>query len=436
MTDSEKAISLKLRRDANYANEHSCRRLVTRPPQQRAPCWSDADKVEMIDTVLRGWVCPPIYIIPRPELVDSCPEGEDHVFDGAHKLEAVFDFMDDKFTLKATATSGAILRENDGHKFSELPRVLQEKVRTYRYQINNVDEETAGDPDQLRVLWERVNKAGKKLNKYELEIPVIAPLIKHVLNPAGEVFKETIFFPKKVSMRGELEQRLQVLLALADIDEPRISSQNSLVQGWHVAALGSTMAEREANVVKHAERWKGVLVRCHKMLKDMEQLNVFCDDEGVITVQDALIKTELPFVLGRLARKFVRIEDFRSQKTKVAAVLKAKIFSKTPQELLIILGGTGRNGSYQKKVLGFIDGIIEELAAGIHPRLFTREQKESKLKEQGGCCAACGKKILAHHLMDGDHVREWSAGGETTMENLQILHRHCHQEKVGAAGES
>jgi hypothetical protein len=434
MTDPERAITLKLRRDANYANETSCRRLVTRPPQQRAPCWTDVDKVEMIDTVLRGWICPPIYIIPRPELADSCPEGEDHVFDGAHKLEAVFDFMDDKFVLKATVTSGPIVRDHDGSKFSELPRALQEKIRTYRYQINNVDEETAGDPDQLRVLWERVNKAGKKLNKYELEIPVISPLIKHVLNPAGEVFKETLFFSKKVSMRGELEQRLQVLLALADIDEPRISSQNSLVQAWHATALGSTMTVREENVVKNAERWRGVLTRCHKMFKDLEQLNVFCDDDGVCTAQDALLKTELPFVLGRLARKFVRIEDFRSLKGKAAATLKAKIFSKTPQELSISLGGTGRNGSFQKKLLAFIDGIVEELAAGLHPRLFTREQKEAKLKEQGGCCAACGKKILAHHLMDGDHVREWSAGGETTMENLQILHRICHQAKT--AGES
>ena len=432
MTDSEKAISLKLRRDANYANEHSCRRMVTRPPQQRAPCWTEADKVEMIDTVLRGWVCPPIYIIPRPELVDSCPEGEDHVFDGAHKLEAVFDFMDDGFSLKATTTSGTIVREHDGHKFSELPRVLQEKIRTYRYQINNVDEETAGDPDQLRVLWERVNKAGKKLNKYELEIPVIAPLIKHVLTPAGEVFKETLFFPKKISMRGELEQRLQVLLALADIDEPRISSQNSLVQAWHISSLGSTMAVREENVVKNAEKWKGVLIRCHKMFKDLEQLNVFCNDDGVLNVQEALLKTELPFVLGRLARKFVRIEDFRSLKTKAAALLKTKIFSKTPLEMSVALGGTGRNGTFQKKLLVFIDGLVEELAGGLHPRLFTREQKETKLKEQSGCCAACGKKILAHHLMDGDHVREWSVGGETTMENLQILHRHCHQEKAAA----
>ena len=48
-----------------------------------------------------------------------------------------------------------------------------------------------------------------------------------------------------------------------------------------------------------------------------------------------------------------------------------------------------------------------------------------------GLCKACDKKILAHHLFDGDHVIEWSEGGETTLENLQILHRVCHQAKVG-----
>jgi len=65
----------------------------------------------MIDTVLRGWACPPIYAISRPDLIEHCPEGEDHVFDGAHKLEAVFDFIDDKFAFMTTMENLQILHK-------------------------------------------------------------------------------------------------------------------------------------------------------------------------------------------------------------------------------------------------------------------------------------------------------------------------------------
>lgn len=431
----ETAITLKLRRDAEYANAHSCRHLVTRPPLQRKPCWSDQDKTDMIDTCARGWTCPPIYIIPHPDLIESCPEGEDHVFDGAHKLEAVFEFMDGSYALRYSADSlpTAYLREYNGRRFADLPRDLQERIRKYRFNINIVDAATAADPDLLRILWERVNRSGKKLNKFELEIPLIAPLIERVLKPALSSFIGTVLFTKEASYRGELEQRLQVILAFADLADPTFSSQTSLIQTWHRECLGDTMAKRVASVDTNAERWSEGLTRAHKMLADLVDLNVFCDAKGACDISEAHRKTELPFVLGRLLRRFPRIEDFRSQKVAIAARLRAEIFSKTPDEMGVRLGGTGRNGTFQKKLLRFVDTVVLELAETVQPRLFTKKQKEAKLRDQGGVCVGCGKEIFKHQLADGDHIVAWAEGGKTTADNLQILHRHCHQAKTATA---
>jgi hypothetical protein len=434
--ETECAISLRNRRDPHTAEGNACRCLVTRPPMQRKPCWVDTDKIDMIDTVLRGWTCPPIYVIPRLDLITRCSEGEDHVFDGAHKLEAVFDFIDDKFVFRVAA--GGRFAELSGKRFSEMSREIQDRIKKYRFHINQVDAETAGSPDELRVLWERVNKAGKKLNKFELDLPLITPLIEHVLKPAGDVFRGTTFFPKEESHRGDLEQRLQVLLALSDLSELKsMSSQNNLVARWHVEKLGATMAARTETIETQGEKWRGVLLRCHKMLVELEQLNVFCDEEGVATVQEAHIKTELPFVLGRFAHRIPRIEDFRSKKVAIAARLKKDVFGKTIQELSLSMGSTGRrDGTFQKRLLKYIDDIACEMAGLVEPRLFTKAQKEEKLKEQGGSCPACGKRILKHHLTEGDHIVEWSEGGETTLANLQLLHKGCHQAKTASASSS
>jgi hypothetical protein len=432
--ETETANMLRLRRDAGHAQEHQLRRLITRPPMQRKPCWSDQDKTDMIDTCVRGWICSPIYIIPHPDRIDVCEYGEDHVFDGAHKLEAVFDFIEGKYALKYSADSlqTAYLKEYNGKRYDELPRATQDAIRRYRFNINIVDAETAADPDMLRVLWERVNRSGKRLNKFELEIPLIAPLLDQVLTPALPLFTGTVLFPREESFRGSLEHVLQVILALGDIPDAQFASQMALIQAWHRTCLGATMAKRVASVTENADRWKAALHQAHKMMEELVQLNVFSSGDAV-DIADAQRKTELPFVLGKLLRRFPRIEEFRSQKVAIAAKLRAELFGRTPVQMLQHLDADARNGTFQKKLLRYIDGVVLNLAGAVQPRLFTKAQKAAKLKEQGGICVGCGEKILKHQIADGDHVVAWSEGGETTAENLQILHRHCHQQKTGGA---
>jgi len=423
------AQELHFRCNPEYATQHSYPLLRTRHDKQREQCWNISQKVDMIDTCFQGWTCPPIYILKHPGRTDTVPDGEDHVFDGAHKLEAVFEFINGGFPLKATATACKEIKEHSGKYFVNLPHELKNKIRKYRFTINTIDDETACDPERLRTLWRRLNSSGTKVNSYEMEIQSIAPLITTVLKPAGERFKGTVLFPKDSSRRGDLEQMLQVLLALIDIPEPESASQNALILAWHTKELGATSVDFTAKVAERGTEWFENLVRCHKILEELTQLNVFCDSDGNSDIAGALRKTELPFVLGRLGRRFT-IENFRSQKVAIARQLRDEIFSKSPEEMLALIGGTGRNGTFQKKLLWMIDRIVDAFVGIVQPRLFTKKQKKAKLKEQKGLCAACDQKILAHHLFDGDHVMEWSAGGLTSMENLQILHRTCHQAKI------
>ncbi len=434
------AQHLNLQTKAEVAVRDGTPILRTRHSMQRSSCWKLLDKNDMIDTVIQGWRCPPIYIIHYPELTEHALEGEDHVFDGAHKLEAVFEFMDDKFSITKSLSSCKDICDNDGKKFSELPQLLRKRIRDYMFTINMIDDETAHNPDRLRTLWERLNKAGKKLNSYELEIPVIRPLIERVLKPAVEQFAGSILFPPKksgeapVSQRGELEQRMQVILALCDSAEHRPESQSALISRWHTGSLGRNMAERNLNVDANACRWSDVLGRARAMLRDMEEFGVFHKDgEEVIT--DGLRKTELPFVLGRLTRAFPRIDLFRHQKEKILTFLRDTVFCKTADEMLRLLGGSCRDGRYQKKLVEYIDSEVIGIVVA-QPRLFTAKQKGVKLRGQGGLCPLCSKKIEKHHVAEGDHIVAWSEGGDTTMENLQIVHRLCHQAKTAGSSSN
>ena len=61
-------------------------------------------------------------------------------------------------------------------------------------------------------------------------------------------------------------------------------------------------------------------------------------------------------------------------------------------------------------------------------RTFSDEIK-NELWHDGYVCSFCGQKILSIDDAEVDHIRPFSQGGETTLENAQLLHRHCNRVK-------
>jgi len=58
------------------------------------------------------------------------------------------------------------------------------------------------------------------------------------------------------------------------------------------------------------------------------------------------------------------------------------------------------------------------------------------LKKQRGKCVWCGLFFRHGDLWNVDHIVPKSQGGTNATENLQLLHRHCHQRKHGKSSDS
>ncbi|NER26353.1 MAG: HNH endonuclease [Symploca sp. SIO1C4] len=56
------------------------------------------------------------------------------------------------------------------------------------------------------------------------------------------------------------------------------------------------------------------------------------------------------------------------------------------------------------------------------------------LKKQKGKCTHCGLNFLSGDIMEVDHIKPQSRGGERQQGNIQLLHKHCHQEKPKSDG--
>ena len=63
-----------------------------------------------------------------------------------------------------------------------------------------------------------------------------------------------------------------------------------------------------------------------------------------------------------------------------------------------------------------------------HPML--RSRVGALLKLQQGKCAYCGLTLRDGDLLEVDHIIPRSLGGKDEWQNLQLMHRHCHDQKT------
>lgn len=459
---TETANDLSLRTDKQMAKVLCKAHLITRGKMQRENCWKSYENNAFIDTMVRGWACTPIYIIRKidkenedNELNDSDDEHQsdndseenvkeffrDEVFDGAHKLEAAINFIKNKFPLEPNDKH--ILNKYAGKTFEKLPLKIQEKILNYNFTINYIDEDTANDRDNLKLLWARLNKEGQKLNDFELALPTIHELVHQVLRPSFPHFlNNEIVFPKSVSKRGALEDILQIILATSETDIgsnhlKNFSSKKGLIKIWQHEFLGDKITKINENIEQNKEKWLSNLSLAKQYLQYLSENNCFVSETGENILDSAHRGTEIIFLLGRAVYHFPKAELFRRICPALSNYIREKYFTEKKDGkwvTKVIRNEAGRNGLLQRKLLYDIDTDVQNFIDDTR-RKFSSEMIEQRLKEQNGMCNYCKKSILRNQPYEGDHIVPWSQGGKTEYENLQILHRRCNKEK-GASNSS
>ncbi len=428
----ERAVDLKNRTDPHQAKQSNVNCLIPRGPMQRKNCWTHKENTAFLDTIVHGWHSPPIYIMQKEkEGADDEEELEDHIFDGAHKVEAVIDFINGKYKIDKVEDISP-LKDYIGKSFTELPRIIRDKILNYEFIINIIDYDTAHDANALKTLWERLNKGGKKLNDYELALPVIHELVKTILEPSSKQFFATDIYKKEVSTRGALEKLLQMIIAVAESNMvdyvTQFNSRKQLIGLWQDVRLGKKNDDIKRNTAENKEKWIEYLKRACDYLRVLSGHGCFIDDIGNQILETAHRGTELVFLLGRLLAHFPKPEEFRRIAPGLANKIKDKYFwDKEKKEVIIVRDEAGRNGKTQRRILKEIDTIIIEFTKLKAPRAFTKTQILEKFTEQNGVCALCKEIInIKTQKYVGDHIIPWALGGTSESSNCQIAHERCN----------
>jgi hypothetical protein len=131
--------------------------LVLKPPYQRKPVWTDPQKAYLIDTIIKDYHIPEIYI---HRVTNELGKSIYNIVDGQQRVRAILDFIHGDFALSSEYTP-----EYVDYKFDDLPE--PRKVDFYSF-ILYVREITEASEEDVRNLFKRMNRNVVALNPQEL----------------------------------------------------------------------------------------------------------------------------------------------------------------------------------------------------------------------------------------------------------------------------
>jgi len=153
-----------MERDSNFqmlswfTDQYRMGNLDLEPPYQRKSIWNNDYKVYFIDTILRNFPCPTIFLA-----VEISPTGltKYHVVDGKQRLLTVFEFVNDEL-----ATSAEYSDPDYADKyFSQLPDKVKARFWGYKFTIEYLKDANRADLNQC---FDRLNRNVARLNAQEL----------------------------------------------------------------------------------------------------------------------------------------------------------------------------------------------------------------------------------------------------------------------------
>lgn len=133
------------------------------PPYQRRTVWSDEYRRDFIDTILRGYPVPEIFLYRQ---ITASGEANYSVIDGKQRLSTVFDFANDQFAFRQSPKAkDTLLAAYNRMRFSGLPEDIRQSFWEYQWVVEFLP---ATEQEVIDDVFDRINRNVANLLPQEL----------------------------------------------------------------------------------------------------------------------------------------------------------------------------------------------------------------------------------------------------------------------------
>ena len=436
---------------------------VVRPPYQRKTVWSRKKQQALLDSLFRRYYVPRIVI---REVRLSKSQTVKEVIDGQQRITTVQRFFDDD--LKLLSTLSDVHDELPGRRYGELPTYIRKFVdKELSYQadiVKGIDDPENPEHQNIatEIFWRL--QQGESLNYMEVAHARLSSLARNfVVKYADdqtfdfEAYQPIDNNPDKhplfniIRRKNDRMQHLALLtrfLILEQEDGPT-DIRETHVQSFideHQAENGiGSLAFEDTDIAKAV---RSDMQAFYDVFKDDPMLDDDTDELPILRVEYFIISLYLllrhlrcHYVFGpdeqALFRDFAY--DFHDRWREASEEdADVQIFANNRQQ-----SGTDVETRHRIMRQAFFDYVVEhghEMKTKDERRGFSEAERIRIYRRDQGLCQQCleeGKPEkeakVSWSAYEADHVLPHSKGGQTIVENGQVLCRYHNRKKAAAA---
>ncbi|MBI2851144.1 MAG: DUF262 domain-containing protein [Chloroflexi bacterium] len=382
------------------------------PPYQRGPVWSNSKKQLLMDSILRRYDIPKIYL----RAVDN-PPYKYEVIDGQQRLRAIWEFCRDKFAI-AKDCDPVRGHEVAGKLFSELPNGLVDEFQSYELSFVILEDATE---DEVEEMFTRLNN-GESLTAAEKRNAMPGDMRDFV--------KELTFHPLlgKVpfkNTRFAFDQVCAQMTCLELAGGPTDTKAKDLRKMYENCAK----FDKNGSVSKKIKRTLNFLDTAFPdKTPELRKQNVV---SLFLLVSELLEKYAISGKETLFRDWFVKFESDRRQEQDKPEDEREPDWIHYQE---VILQAVDSKPSIEFRHSMLLTSFLlscPDLLPLDPQRIFTEEQRLAIFRKYDGICPVGGEKVKWGEF-HADHIVPFSKGGKTTVANGQHLCPKHNLEKAAS----
>ncbi|OSJ19234.1 hypothetical protein BST63_03430 [Bradyrhizobium canariense] len=421
--------------------------LVVNPEYQRGSVWTIAQKKKLVDSVLRGYPIPLIYLHHIRQAAGKLVSERYEVIDGQQRINALSDFYEGAFKLFDPNLDEAEARFPDFIKrqqcpwgrrsFHELTEEIKSRFLDTPLRIVRIE---THDSNEARDLFVRL-QSGMPLNAQEKRDAWPGQFTDFILRLGGKPglarypghdFFNILMGAQKVQDRGKFRQLAAQIAVLyftrrANTNDSFCDIKAEAVDDFYYENLGFDSESTDAR------RLFEIFDKLTILLRDQKRSKIIGHEAiHLVLLVDSLIDDYTREWEGGFAAAF---DSFRHQ----FALGKQTRDDVSPGEYWLRYGvhtrvNSDRADAIERRHEFFSAKMRETLDPQLKDpqRLYGALERELIYHRDKKRCAVCGNEVPWPE-MEIHHIEEHSKGGETTLQNGALVHRDkCHPKGVAA----
>lgn len=388
-------------------------KINPQPQYQRTGVWSDKKNQLLIDTILRGYDIPKIYLRKS-----SDTKYEHEVIDGQQRLKAIWGFYNNNYPLGDESKDLAI--DFSGKKYEDLPNDILDDLDLYELSIVIIEESS---DIEIRDLFLRLQE-GVPLNPPEKRNAMIGNMRDFVADlTSHKVFQVVPSEDKRFKYADWLAHVVCLELANGATD---IKAKNL-----------KDMYQNNKKFDKDSKTAKSVKKILNFIYESFEEATPELNIQwGFIDFYLLISLLTKEYILKNKNQEFASFyigfeKERRAIEDPAELIEKQDEWAKDLYNYIEAFKAGGvrknietRNEVYTRKLFREIVNLITK----DNKRLFDENQRVVIWRKDNGTCKLCNKSVEFKD-MHADHIVPHSKGGQTIIENGQVLCVKCNLAK-------